>query len=490
MIKVKNLTFRYSGSAGNTLDGIDLRIKRGEWVVIQGDSGCGKTTLALALSGFLYNLFKGDYQGHIEVNGAVLEEMDLAEAASRVYLVQQNPENQFCTLTVRDELAFGLENRNIAPGEIQKRIHQALVIVHGETLLDANLLELSGGEKQKVAIATAIAMQPEVLILDEPTSNLDPVSSKIVFKALNELKKLSGMTVVIIEHKIQQLRCYHPRILKMQSGKIIDLEEKESAVINKGKRNKKKEKLARVNWEPILELENFVVKRQDQPIISIHDLVVYPGEIIALMGPNGSGKSTFLLGLLGLLEREFKLGRILQRELRSLKTFDITQNCGYVFQNPDHQLFCSSLEEELFMAARNFDRNRALSKEDASALLSAFRLNTDLWLHPQQLSFGQKKRLNLASVLVHKPRLLLLDEIFIGQDQKNIDASLEILEDYVNQTQAAVLIVNHYIQALRKHADRVLFFDRGEVLFDVPLSESAKTFSHYGLHDYMPENEQ
>ena len=222
MIKVRDLSFRYPGMQKRVLDDVNMDIGRGDWVMIQGVSGCGKTTLALALSGFLFHMTQGDYQGSIEIDGKTIEDCSLSDVAGQIYLVQQNPENQFCTLTVRDEIAFGLENRNMAPEQIRKRVNKALEIVKGEKLLNSNLLELSGGEKQKITIATAIALKPDVIILDEPTSNLDPASSQEVFQALNQMKELDDITVIIIEHKLQQASKFATRIYQMDEGKVVE----------------------------------------------------------------------------------------------------------------------------------------------------------------------------------------------------------------------------------------------------------------------------
>ena len=284
MIKVSGLTFCYSGNQHNTLDGINLEIAKGDWIVIKGQSGGGKTTLALALAGYLFHYINGDYCGRVEIGGHALEEEDFPDIAWLVYLVQQNPENQFCTLTVRDEIAFGLENRNVAPEIINRHIQEALRTVKGEHLIDASLLELSGGEKQKVAIATAVALRPEVIILDEPTSNLDPASSRDVFEALHEMKERENITVVIIEHKLEQAMRFASQVLTLENGKIIKKDEDHITKIKEKETARQSQPRNNGKLEPIISLHDFIVERQDNTVVNIQKLDVYPGDFIALVG--------------------------------------------------------------------------------------------------------------------------------------------------------------------------------------------------------------
>jgi len=187
MISVRNLSFRYEGRQYKTLDNINLDIKLGELIVLTGESGCGKTTFALALTGFLSHLFTGEYSGTVSINDENIEKKPLTEIAEDIYLVQQNPKNQFVTLTVRDEIAFGLENKEIDHKKIHIRVKKGLQAVYAEELINRNIDTLSGGEKQKIAIATAVALQPKIIILDEPTSNLDIKSTKNIYSVFKRL---------------------------------------------------------------------------------------------------------------------------------------------------------------------------------------------------------------------------------------------------------------------------------------------------------------
>ena len=464
-----------------------MDIEKGDWVIIQGPSGGGKTTLALALSGYLYHFSNGDYEGSVTINGKAIEELSFSEITDQVYLVQQNPENQFCTLTVRDEIAFGLENRNVPVEIIHERIKQALEIVHGEKLIDANLLELSGGEKQKVAIATAIALKPAIIILDEPTSNLDPISSKEVFQALNQMKTLDEVTVVIIEHKIQQALCYTTHLFQLSGGKLIEQSSKNKGWNKVENHGRHAHKTLTVTKKPVLRLENFNVKRQEEIVVGIEEMVIFPGEFVALIGPNGSGKTSFMLGLLNLLASTRDVCKLENKDIcLSTKTYEIARTAGYVFQNPDHQLFCESVADEAFLAPKNYGKDISKIKLGVMGMLQGFGLDDKLEAHPFNLSFGQKKRLNLASVLAYEPRLLLLDEIFIGQDEDSIHFMLEIINAYIDLHQAAVILVNHYLKPLVNIADRLVFLECGQILFDVPMKNYENELKKYEKREYLP----
>ena len=486
MIRVSNLTFRYSGNQQNTLNGINLEIAKGDWIVIKGSSGGGKTTLALALAGYLFHYINGEYSGRVEIRGHALEENVFPDISWLVYLVQQNPENQFCTLTVRDEIAFGLENRNVEPRVINQRVNEALRIVKGEHLVDASLLELSGGEKQKVAIATAIALRPEVIILDEPTSNLDPAACREVFEALHQMKEKDDTTVIIIEHKLEQAMSFASKVLTLENGRLFQKKEghevKAKTRVKTGNGNGGNHE----NLEPIISLHDFAVERQEKAVVNVHKLDVYPGDFIALVGPNGSGKTSLLLGLLNLLETSKNSYSLLNNPIQSMKQVEIAEQCGYVFQNPDHQLFCESVAEEVFLAPRNFKQDIVALHSDVLDVLKGFSLDDKLEAHPFQLSFGQKKRLNLASVLAYEPRLLFLDEIFIGQDNENIEYALNIISVYIEKHQAAVILVNHYLKPLTELANRLVFLDKGRILFDVPMENHASSLKEFGKYEYLP----
>jgi len=219
-IDISHLTFRFAQDEKAILDDIDLHISSGEWLLISGKSGSGKTTLAYAISGILYQRENACFDGHVRVGDLNVGESPLYQIADAVGLVQQNADDQFCALNVADEMAFGLENRCIPSDEMEERIHSALRLSGAEALYSRQLFELSGGEKQKIAIASILALEPSILILDEPTSNLDLASTQHIFHVLRDLHEKTHLTVIIIEHKVRLFADLFERCIYLEDGKI------------------------------------------------------------------------------------------------------------------------------------------------------------------------------------------------------------------------------------------------------------------------------
>ncbi|MCD6148501.1 ABC transporter ATP-binding protein, partial [bacterium] len=216
MIRIENFSFRYNKKW--VLKEINLEIKRGDFVLIAGKSGSGKSTLALAISGFLKG--KGEKKGNIYFKGKNVDEYELFDLAKNIGIVQQDPENQICTLNVTDELSFALENMCLDKKEIEKRIKWALSIVGAENLRDRDTFSLSGGEKQKIAIASILAMKPDVIIFDEPTSNLDPKVTLEIFNVIKRIREKANITVIVIEHKWEYIMKYVNKIALLEDGRL------------------------------------------------------------------------------------------------------------------------------------------------------------------------------------------------------------------------------------------------------------------------------
>ncbi|HOL18488.1 MAG TPA: ABC transporter ATP-binding protein, partial [Bacillota bacterium] len=218
---IKNLSFTYYGAAGPALEGINLQLRPGEFLILTGPSGCGKSTLALCLTGFIPHGYTGLMEGTVEVKGLDTRENTPGRLAGLVGLVQQDPEMQLCTLRVMDEVAFGPENLGLDPAEVTARVRWALAAVGASDLAERDLYSLSGGEKQKVAIASVLAMRPSLLILDEPTANLDPRCTAEVLAVMEKLRRDEDITVIVIEHRLERLLPLADRALYMERGRIV-----------------------------------------------------------------------------------------------------------------------------------------------------------------------------------------------------------------------------------------------------------------------------
>lgn len=491
-IEVKEFSYTYPGEAAPALQAVTLSLERSAFAVLTGKSGSGKSTLGKALAGFLFADEAPQYSGEILVNGTNMAEIPLFEASERVAYVQQNPEDQFCTLTVQDEIAFGLENIGLNPILIEQRIDRALNIVMGIDLKNRELYSLSGGEKQKIAIASMLALKPDVLILDEPTSNLDPISTQHIFTMLYHLRQVEAMTVIIMEHKLEQLLGLDPIFFSLDEGKLTKGCRQPTAIgithhLSSPDYLLPEVKEAHPRKAPIVEMRNATVKIQDQVILHKLDFSLHEGEFVALMGANGSGKSTLLRTIMGFHKLADGTCDLFSESSEGVKISDLVHNLGFVFQNPDHQLFTQSVWDEITLTVKNIDQMDEVVEEKAKQLLDDIGLGKRLADHPQKLSYGEKRRLNLAAVLLHGPQLLLVDELLIGQDPSNANLWMQFFKSIVAMG-FSVLLVIHQPRLAFKYCDRVIFLEKGNILIDDEVSSALESLADQGYHAFLPSD--
>jgi energy-coupling factor transport system ATP-binding protein len=485
LIAIQGLSYRFQGSARHTLQDVSLAIEPGEFVVITGPSGCGKSTLALAIGGYLFRQYDGQAAGTVTVAGMDVREQPIYDVADVVGLVQQNPEAQFCTLTVLDELAFGLENRCLPRDEIQERIDWALGVVGAEHLAGRLLASLSGGEKQKVAIAAMMAAKPQVLIFDEPTSNLDPTGTADVFAVIARIRARSGITVIVVEHKVGYLLHFRPRLVAMEDGRVVYDGPFEGAPRIQVAHPRRPLPPPREGVEPLVRLAGVHLSYGDRSVLRDVSLEIGPGEFVAVMGDNGSGKSTFLHSLLGLHKPALGSIEVLGRDTRRSAVSALARQVGFVFQNPDHQIFDDSVWGEATFAPRNFGILDDSAQAHIGELLDRSGLRQRRSDHPYRLSYGEKRRLNVVSVLSYAPRLIQLDEVLIGQDPANAGFLLGLLRERVEKGDT-VIMVNHAPEITRRYASRVLFLDGGKVIVDAPTEQAFEQLRSMGRGAYAP----
>ena len=485
-INIEHLSYRYKQEQEPILDDINLHISEGEWVLVSGLSGSGKTTLAYAIAGILFHQNMGIYQGRVQIAERLVEETPLYLISDAVGFVQQNAEDQFVALTVADEMAFGLENKCIHPDEIKDRIHKTLELTRAETLLSRQLFELSGGEKQKIAIASILAQEPSILILDEPTSNLDMESTRAIFEVLENLRREINLTVIVIEHKVALFADLFKRCLYLEDGKIqFDGSTERSPFFQEKIRIKKKVQLfTEEQNKPYLTLCGWVYENEHHFKLEIPKLDIQKGEIIALMGANGSGKSTFFKTLTGIAEP--CQGHLIldDREVKKLDSPEL----GMIFQNADEQIFMNSVQEEIDYAIDNLHlRNEDLTTR-ANELLDYFGMTNKKNCNPHQLSYGEKKRVNLAAILVYSPNILLLDEVFIGQDIVQVNYIVEKIHD-LREKGVTVIAAIHDPALMQALADRVIFLEDGKLRFCLTLQQAVSWWQVNGYGDYLPGNQ-
>ncbi|MFN2241087.1 MAG: ABC transporter ATP-binding protein [Anaerolineae bacterium] len=481
MIQIEGLSFCFRGSPQYALYDLNLRVEAGAFVVITGPSGCGKSTLALAIGGYLFRQFDGEATGNVSVAGMDVRNSPIYDVAEVVGLVQQNPEAQFCTLTVRDEVAFGLENRCLPRAEIRERMAWALSIAGAEHLSSRSLASLSGGEKQKVAIAAMMAAKPQVLIFDEPTSNLDPTATAEIFEVIEHIQAKAGITVLVIEHKVDYLRRFQPRLVEMEEGRIV----RDGPMPPPGnKEEAPRSPQAVTSSPPLVRVENLHAGYNGHPVLSDLSLEIQPGEFVSVMGDNGSGKTTLLHCLLGLRPPEKGRVEMLGHDTRQTPVSELARQVGFVFQNPDHQIFADSVWAEATFAARNLGTLDKTTEGRVTDLLIRCGLGDRLDDHPYRLSYGQKRRLNLVSVLSYRPRLILLDELLIGQDSAHATFLLDLLWEHVLEG-GTVLMVNHAPRITRRYASRLVFFNSGQIVVDAPTGSAIAQLRALGKDAYV-----
>jgi energy-coupling factor transport system ATP-binding protein len=502
VVSIRGLSFSFFNADRRALDDIRLDISEGEFVAVTGPSGCGKSTLAMAIGGYIPHVLEGRLDGSVEVNGRRTGETNLAELSTLVGIVQQDPESQLCTLNVDDEVAFGPENLALPPAEIRERVRDSLAMVNATYLQGRDIYELSGGEKQRVAIASILAMQPRVLILDEPTSNLDPTSTAEVLSAIARLRQTSGLTIIVIEHKLDRVMPLADRLLIMDRGRIV-MDGRPEEVLRQY-REQIKEMGIRLPAAPgsrwgcahsgrqasaecveTAKAEGLRFAYNGREVL--HDISFRScgGEIVGIIGPNGSGKTTFLAHLLGIHKPSHGSVTVCGMDAKTTKVSRLARSVGYVFQNPNHQIFERTVRGEAGFACDNFGIDPATRDCLVDSELNRFGLRDYASRHPLGLSFGEKRRLNICSVLPHQPQLLLLDEPFVGQDYSNVAAMMAELQA-LKQDGKTVLLVSHDIDMVYRYCDRVVLFLDGRIAVDDVPEAAGKAIAALGMKEYLP----
>lgn len=520
IIDIENLSFQYPLAQEKSLKNISLQIKRGEYVVITGPTGSGKTTLTLALNGMIPHLVEGELEGRVIVDGMNTIEHQVHELIASIGMVFQNPEDQLFSLNVTDEVAFGLENVGYPRAEIIERVDRAIEKVGLVHRRNYTIFHLSGGQKQKVAIASNLAIAPKILVLDAPTADLDPISSYDVVTTLIDLRKKDPTsTFVVVDSNISDVINLADRIVVMDDGEIkldgapedllrnqfhvldklgiimpdhirvmhwlcshfpeIDCfpmeEEGVREILEKYIRNGRLQfnnpsTLYRTNHKEAKTVARFndvSFKYPNGPVIlEKTSLEIKQGEWIAIIGENGTGKSTLMKLISGLLKPDAGAVETMGVNTATSKLEDVLTHVGYLFQNPDNQLFMPKVEEEIAFGPRR----RNCSEEEVAArvdeALDLMVLQDYRAMHPFTLSRGQRQRLAVATVLAARPSLLLLDEPTTGQDQIALDNLMHLTQQLINEHGASVVMVTHDMDLVAQYATRVIVLDKGRVLLD------------------------
>ncbi len=488
---IEGLSFRYRSRTEPAIKNISLQIEPGQVVLIAGASGCGKTTLARCINGLIPRSYKGDLSGRILLMGQDSKNMPLARISQMVGTVLQDPERQILGSIVMNEVAFGLENLALPREEIRARIDQSLERLKIAHLRDRQTFYLSGGEKQKVALAGVLAMRPRILLLDEPLASLDPASA---LEALHLFRELAdeGLTVLMVEHRVEDvLRIRPERVLFMKDGEIhydgpaerlteqVDYREVKlpaEMIIELARKDPPPpafQPLAGAGkkaGEPLVVFRDVGFHYPEGPeVLHDIDLEIRRGDVIAVLGPNGAGKTTLVKHAIGLLRPTRGQVLVDGRDTRELSVAEIASVLGYVFQSPSHMLFAPTVTEELSFGPRNLKHDPERIRKEVQDAIEIVHLEGFETIPPLSMSFGQQKRVSIAAILSMRSRILVMDEPTAGQDYKNYMEFVSSILQLPNFE--AILFITHDIDMAVIFANRVWLINEGSLVADGPPHE-------------------
>jgi energy-coupling factor transport system ATP-binding protein len=493
---VENLSFRYHSRPDFAIQEVSFELQRGEILLVAGASGCGKTTLARCINGLIPRSYKGQRSGSVLLYGQEVSQMSLVQVAQMVGTLLQDPERQIVASQVQAEIAFGPENLGLPVDEIQARMDEVMARLNIEHLRYRDTFALSGGEKQKVALAGLLVMRPSILLLDEPLASLDPASA---YEALAMFRSLAdeGTAILLIEHRVEDALQVRPdRLLYMSEGRVRYLGPIETLPPQVDPREVKlpapwviqhlrqagqpprpipKAPPAQRTGEPLIQFIDVSFAYGEGPTV-LHqvNLNIYPGDQVAVLGPNGAGKSTLVKHAIGLLKPT--QGQVLVEgvDTRRMTVAQTARKVGYVFQSPSHMLFAPTVREELAFGPTNLGYSPQEVQANVHASLQAVNLAGLENYPPLGLSFGQQKRTTIAAVLAMRSKIMVLDEPTAGQDYANYTRFMEILcgvsdedgQSLLSAHFAATLFITHDLDLAVTYANRVVLMAEGRIVAD------------------------
>lgn len=471
MIELKNVSYTYPRTVQPALHRISLALEQGRCLMVTGPSGAGKTTLCLAASGVLHHDYGGKKEGSVCVDGKdVAGYPGLSDLARNVGVVFDDPEAQMIFTTVEEEILSALEYRGLTAEVIEERLARIMRTTYLEELRDRSPHNLSGGQKQRVALAATLALGNDILILDEPTSELDEHATKRIADILRNLKA-SGKTILLIEHKFPHFRDIVDTLVVMENGaitaqgnpdEVLKDEHVRGMVLPDFSAVKKKAGAAGVG-EPIISVENLTHCYGDVVALSGISLTVNKGEFVAIVGENGSGKTTLVKHFNRLLSPTGGDVIINGKNTKDHSIAALAHEVGLVFQNPDHMFFADTVREEVAYGVKN------LAIPDADAVIDATLADAGLAesasLYPRWLSRGERQRLGIACVVAMQPNIIVLDEPTTGLDGYEALLVIDILKK-LQEKGHTIIIITHNKDIATHCADRVITMDGGKIISD------------------------
>ena len=515
LIEVKNLKYRYPHTKELALNDISFTIERGEFIGIIGANGAGKSTLTQAFMGLVPQFYKGAYGGSVLINGMDASKTPVSTLCKTAGLVFQNPFNQLSGAkdTVYDEIAFGLQNLGICREEMVKRIDDALNLLEISQVRDRNPFDLSGGQMQRVAIASILVMQPDIMILDEPTSQLDPAGTEEVFRAVDRLVK-SGKTILMVEQKLETLASYCDKLLLLSKGSLVAFDTPQSVFsrddlmsfgvqapsftrISKALDLKLSDGNYPATLDELVSLKdrlvsptevskNISVQTVDEaPVYSIKQMsfsyladtplitgcnLTFDSRSTAIIGQNGAGKTTLVKLLKGLLKPVS--GKIYygDKDIADMTVAMLADEVGYIFQNPDDQIFKSRVLDEVMFGPLNIGMSREEAKQKSLAALELAGLPDCADTNPYDLELSQRKMVAIASVIAIDTKVIIFDEPTIAQDYEGKERIKSMIRS-LSDAGKLVIAILHDMDFVAECFERVIVMAKGKVLADATPSE-------------------
>ena len=486
ILEIRDVSYTYDGETLPIWEHLSCQFYKGKIHAISGPSGCGKSSILYLLDGLIPHMYEGDLYGSVWLEGENITEKLPRFRCEEIGFVMQDPDSQFCTFTVEEELAFGMENLSLGPEEMTKRIQNTLEYVGMAGYEKYDLNQLSGGQKQKVAIASILVMQPKILLLDEPTANLDPGSRGEILHLITRISREEDVTIIIVEHNIEEMleevdflfllsaegvlaangskkeamhllaenkRIYHPSDPGPVAGcgeVILEITDLSFAYPKPGEKNKK--------------------SNSGKQILSGLSMELREQEFLAVVGENGVGKSTFVRLIFQILQQDEGTIRLYGKPIEKYRKKELYNKIGLVFQNPENQFITNSVFDEMIFSLKRVKCRKEEKHERVRRLLRQFHLEREEEKSPFVLSQGQKRRLSVASMLLTDQQILFLDEPTFGQDLENRHELMKDMQQLIRQG-ITIVMITHDLSLVKQYATRVVELADGKVGWDLPADQ-------------------
>ena len=526
-IAFSNFSFRYESLDKPTLKNINLRIEKGEKIVIIGPSGSGKSTLGQCLNGLIPHATKGEVTGKLEMSGKDCASFSMHDFTEQVGTVLQDTDSQFVGLSIGEDIAFALENQLMSNIDMYPLVKSTAKMVDLADMLERSPHDLSGGQKQRVSLAGILVDEVDTLLFDEPLASLDPKTGKATIEIIDQLHRETNKTVIIIEHRLEDVLHRHvDRVILMDQGEIISdstpdellasgllekhgireplylsalkaaqvplsakdtlsnlksLDYKAFRATVQGWFNQRPPAQAEKQYTPLLEVHGLTYSYDgEKNALEDVSFKIGKGEFVSILGKNGSGKSTITKLIMGVIEADSGSAYLNGEDLSTLSIFERSQKVGVVMQNPNHMISHHMIFDEVAFGLRNRGIDEESIKQKVESVLELCGLSKFRHWPIEALSYGQKKRVTIAAILVLEPELLILDEPTAGQDYRNYTSMLAFIQKLNRELGITVVIISHDMHLVLEYTTRSIVIADSKLIANAPMTE---VFSQPSLLD-------